>query len=36
METKCPDNYDFSNKNFNFKDYINDYLLRTDAVWEKY
>jgi len=30
-----PENYDFSVKNLNWKKYENDYLLRTDAVWEK-
>jgi len=32
---KMPANYDFSTKKFNWKEYDNDYLLRTDAVWEK-
>ena len=32
---KMPKDYDFSVRNTNWKDYRNDYLLRTDAVWEK-
>ena len=30
-----PEEYDFSVRNVNWKDYKNDYILRTDAVWEK-
>ena len=30
-----PKDYDFSVRNVNWKDYKNDYLLRTDAVWER-
>lgn len=30
-----PKNYDFSVRNVNWQSYKNDYLLRTDAVWEK-
>lgn len=30
-----PANYDFSHKGINWKEYENDYILRTDAVWEK-
>jgi hypothetical protein len=36
MTYKAPDDYDFSNKGINWKDYSKDFLLRTDAVWEKY
>ena len=32
---KMPKDYDFSVRNVNWKNYRNDYLLRTDAVWEK-
>ena len=32
---KMPKDYDFSVRNVNWKDYKNDYLLRTDAVWER-
>ena len=32
---KMPKNYDFSVRNVNWKQYKDDYLLRTDAVWEK-
>lgn len=32
---KMPKNYDFSTRNVNWKDYRNDFLLRTDAIWEK-
>ena len=35
MPLKKPENYDFSVKSVNWKKYDNDYLLRTDAVWEK-
>ena len=30
-----PDGYDFSVRNVNWKDYKDDYILRTDAVWER-
>ncbi len=30
-----PENYDFSQRGVNWGGYKNDYLLRTDAVWEK-
>lgn len=33
---KMPENYDFSQRKVNWKSYSNDFLLRTDAVWEKY
>lgn len=32
---KIPKDYDFSNKNINWSSLSKDYLLRTDAVWEK-
>ena len=32
---KMPKNYDFSVRNVNWKAYKNDYLLRTDAIWER-
>jgi len=32
---KMPKNYDFSVRNINWNQYRNDYLLRTDAVWER-
>ena len=32
---KMPKNYDFSTRNVNWNDYRNDFLLRTDAIWEK-
>ena len=32
---KMPKNYDFSVRNVNWASYKRDYLLRTDAVWEK-
>ena len=32
---KMPKNYDFTTRNVNWRQYSNDYLLRTDAVWEK-
>jgi hypothetical protein len=31
-----PENYDFSQRKVNWKSYSKDYLLRTDAVWEKF
>ena len=30
-----PKNYDFSVRNVDWNEYKNDYMLRTDAVWEK-
>jgi hypothetical protein len=30
-----PENYDFSQRKVDWKSYKNDYILRTDAVWEK-
>ena len=32
---KMPKDYDFSVKNVNWGDYSKDFILRTDAVWEK-
>jgi len=32
---KMPKNYDFSVRNVNWREYERDYLLRTDAVWER-
>lgn len=32
---KMPKDYDFSVRNVNWADYKNDYILRTDAVWER-
>uniref|UniRef100_A0A7S3MVA7 Uncharacterized protein n=1 Tax=Strombidium inclinatum TaxID=197538 RepID=A0A7S3MVA7_9SPIT len=32
---KMPKDYDFSARNVDWNDYKNDYILRTDAVWEK-
>ena len=32
---KMPKDYDFSVKNVNWDSYKKDYILRTDAVWEK-
>jgi hypothetical protein len=32
---KMPKNYDFSVRNVNWKSYSKDFLLRTDAVWER-
>ncbi|CAD8081137.1 unnamed protein product [Paramecium sonneborni] len=32
---KMPPNYDFSHRGINWKDYEKDFVLRTDAVWEK-
>ena len=32
---KMPENYDFCTKNKNWSKYWTDFLLRTDAVWEK-
>ncbi len=33
---RMPENYDFSQRKVNWSNYKKDYLLRTDAVWEKY
>ena len=30
-----PKNYDFSVRNVNWADYSKDFLLRTDAIWER-
>lgn len=32
---KMPENYDFSTRKINWNNYKKEYLLRTDAVWEK-
>src|SRR5450830_957023 len=32
---KMPKNYDFSVRNVNWADYSKDFLLRTDAIWER-
>ena len=32
---KMPKGYDFSVRNVNWSEYKNDFILRTDAVWEK-
>ncbi len=32
---KMPKNYDFSVRNVKWSNYDKDYILRTDAVWEK-
>ena len=32
---KMPEGYDFSSRKVNWGSYKRDYLLRTDAVWEK-
>ena len=32
---KMPKNYDFSVRNVKWSDYSKDFLLRTDAVWER-
>ena len=32
---KMPKDYDFKVRNVNWKEYKHDYILRTDAVWEK-
>lgn len=32
---KMPKNYDFSVRNVNWDEYEKDYILRSDAVWEK-
>jgi len=34
-QLRIPKGYDFSNKYFKSEDYEGDYILRTDAVWEK-
>ena len=33
---KMPKDYDFSVRNVRWKDYDNEFILRTDAVWEKH
>ena len=30
-----PEDYNFSVRNINWRDYKNEYILRTDAIWEK-
>lgn len=30
-----PENYDFSTKGVNWEKFYNEFILRTDAVWEK-
>jgi outer membrane translocation and assembly module TamA len=35
LPLKKPETYDFSVRRVDWKKYDNDYLLRTDAVWEK-
>ena len=32
---KMPKNYDFSVRNVDWKEYKNDFILRTDAIWER-
>ena len=32
---KMPKNYDFSVRNVDWKEYEKDFMLRTDAVWER-
>jgi hypothetical protein len=32
---KMPKNYDFSVRNVDWNEYKSDFVLRTDAVWEK-
>jgi hypothetical protein len=32
---KMPKNYDFSVRNVDWNQYARDFILRTDAVWEK-
>jgi hypothetical protein len=32
---KMPKNYDFSVRNVDWREYRKDFILRTDAVWEK-
>ena len=32
---KMPKNYDFSVRNVDWRQYEKDFVLRTDAVWEK-
>ena len=36
MQFKIPEVYNFSNKGIDWKNYKQDYKLRTDAIWEKY
>lgn len=35
LPLKMPENYDFSQRKVDWSKYKSDYLLRTDAVWEK-
>ncbi len=35
MQFKIPEDYNFSTRGFDWKQYQKDFLLRTDAVWEK-
>jgi hypothetical protein len=35
MPLKMPEGYNFSQRSVNWKKYDGDYILRTDAVWEK-
>jgi hypothetical protein len=35
LPLKMPEGYDFSQRKVDWKQYDQDYLLRTDAVWEK-
>ena len=35
MQFKIPEDYNFSNEGIDWKNYKKDYILRTDAVWEK-
>lgn len=32
---KMPKDYDFSVRNVNWRSYSKDFILRTDAIWEK-
>ena len=33
---KMPESYDFSQRKVDWKSFKNDFILRTDAVWEKF
>lgn len=33
---KMPENYDFSTRKVDWKNFKDSYILRTDAVWEKH
>ena len=35
LPLKMPEDYDFSTRGVNWKKYEKDFILRTDAVWEK-